>query len=294
MSKRMGKVFSMFKSGFSIDLYHKPSMVDEDIYYYIILDNSVKIKATIKRDIFIITEISKLSPNAYLTNFYKKLIKFLQEQTFFTVLIDKTGSVYDITDVCLNMGIETVEDKRLITIPEIVYDKLVSIYNNDLTYYGFYLIQVVEPKIKEPDIIVGNNLSDRLNSYIISKDNNSSVSFTDNQHPDYNYILSYKNNLIKMYLYIENNNINIVSVESKPDCSRIYYIELLEYLEKFDKKVTFIFRNVNNKLLYEICGVRNYEKIKGNNFGSYIVKPISRVTVYKNGTVVEKVTNNKL
>jgi hypothetical protein len=120
---RKGRLFSLFKDDFKITFYHKPSMELEDTFYYMTLDDLIRIKLKIRDEILVIDEIIPLT-SAYLAKVYDKIIEIFIKQTSFTVLLSLIGNTTSFVSTCIKYDAPIVDDERYITVPVSVYSKL--------------------------------------------------------------------------------------------------------------------------------------------------------------------------
>ena len=89
---KKGKIHGIFKNEFHISFFHKPSMEETDIYYYMILDDIIFIKMRLYGDIVLIIEELYPLTSSYIAPEYEKLFNILKNQTVVTVVISLIGN----------------------------------------------------------------------------------------------------------------------------------------------------------------------------------------------------------
>ena len=155
------KIFNLFKDGgFKVNLFYKPTMKDNDIFYHIILDSVIKIRLRLINDNIInIVDVIALT-SEYLESRYDSLVKTFINQTEFTIIIEKLGNTQSLNNACTKLGLPCVADDRFISIPKKLYNMYTRFYKEDETKFGFYIAAVVddldkveidEPVIEEPE-----------------------------------------------------------------------------------------------------------------------------------------------
>lgn len=140
--RKRNEVEALFKESFTVSFIHKPSMeTTEDTFYYIVLDDLVRLRIKLFGNIMVIDEVTPLTMK-YMADVFKTLIELLTNQDKYTVLISILGNTTSIRESCLNMVL--IEDDRFITVPLQYYKRMVDYYKGDISKYGFYLLSVVE------------------------------------------------------------------------------------------------------------------------------------------------------
>lgn len=148
---KKGKVHGIFKSAFQISFFHKPTMTDGDIYYYIVLEDLILLKMRLLFDIvLVIDEVTPLSM-AYLEPQYDKLFTLLRDQTSVAVLVSLIGNTTVFRQVCNNYGTPIVEKEEFLDCSQIFYNKFKNYCRNDANRYGFYLVALKEEMFSAMD-----------------------------------------------------------------------------------------------------------------------------------------------
>lgn len=141
---KKGKVHGIFKAAFQISFFHKPTMTDGDVYYYIVLEDLIFLKMRLLFDIvLVIDEVTPLSM-AYLEPQYDKLFNLLRDQTSVAVLVSLIGNTTAFRQVCNNYGTPIVEKEEFLECSQIFYSKFKNYCRNDAGRYGFYLVALKE------------------------------------------------------------------------------------------------------------------------------------------------------
>ncbi len=135
------KLFDLFKSGFKINLFYKPTMKDGDDFYYIILDDTLRLKVKKIDNVYVIDDITSLTA-VYIKPIYEQLIRYIMAQSDLTVLVSMTGDSVPIQQACVACNAPLKSDDRYITVPLGYYNRLKSFYGDDITKYGFYILSV--------------------------------------------------------------------------------------------------------------------------------------------------------
>ena len=94
--KKQNKLQTYLESFYNVDLFYKPSMQNDDIFYFLELDSTIRMIFRIIYDnVIIITSIIPLS-NSYLSTFHNELIQNLKNQKDYTVLLTTISNNNDI------------------------------------------------------------------------------------------------------------------------------------------------------------------------------------------------------
>lgn len=305
--KKKNKLYSLFENDFKVGMFYKPTMQENDIFYHVILDNTVRLSIRVFDDkVMSIHEIIPLT-DAYISKYYESLIGFLQNQTVFTVLISKIGYIPNgVAEACMKSGIPVVDDTRFLTVPERVYERLKQTYRNDSNKYGFYLLAVSddlnietpvqneeeakpetveiveEPKPVKPeksiDIEIEATTLKGKFLYFLMKNNKFEGCKTDSMSNHLTVVID----LLKIIYTEYEGNIHIQSVTSVSgeSVSMIFYMSFFEYVEKFLPECDIYVDEVTDNQVYNICKARGYDRVRvyqprKNSFGTYkIKKPI--------------------
>ena len=149
---RKGRLFNLFKSAFTISFFHKPSGMIGDLYYYLVLNDSVRLRILLTDNYLVVNGITPLTMTN-LDKLYGRLIQFLQNQTEFTVVIDLSGDVSPITQIAVKLDLPLVENDSLSMMNSSLYEEYQTYCKNDLSKFGLYLVAVNEDKFakEEPE-----------------------------------------------------------------------------------------------------------------------------------------------
>lgn len=262
---RKGKLFNLFKDRFKITFFYKPTMAEDDTFYYIILDDLLKLKIKIIHGTLVIDDIIPVS-TAYMVKVYDSLIETLTQQTDFTVLVSLTGNTSAFSSSCIKCGAPIVVDDRFISIPKNLYMKLKEYYKDDESKYGFYLLAVRD--ISDAEIVDENTIeADRipLINKIMSK-------FEDKYGERFSIKIDCddwaRGKLIDMrgiqFKLTFDESINCVEVHDINTVELVSYFDLVvmcDILEMYCDKGDIILHDINSPQLYDICTARGYRQI---------------------------------
>ena len=283
---RKNKLFDLFKSSFHITLFYKPTNEGNDIFYYIILDDILKLKIMKVKGVYVIDDVIPLT-STYIKQVYEKVVNHIKDQSKLTILVSLTGNTIAIQQACVTCGVPLVTDERYLTIPLGYYNKLKSIYGNDTSKYGFYILSVgdedndePEPEVKSNTIKVkeikktnglnntpiGVELPIRKIQYFLKTEldrifqTNVLIDFiTENSFKcQFTEEESFVLELLDSGIYIKDlfqskgSNINLVKMMD--------FVNVLQKLIKFHPKVYII--NVQNWILYGICNNKEFIQIQ--------------------------------
>lgn len=273
-TKKENKLYSLFKNNFKVNLFYKPTMENDDVLHYIILDNTIRLSIRMHNNtVMTIHDIIPLS-DAYLVKYYDKFIEFLMSQTQYTVLISRIGYTNCINESCVKLGIPVVDDTRFLSVPIRVYERLKLAADNDANKYGFYLLAVSDDtdmtdSVSDNTSIGQVKIMDKFRQHILKHGRMTEVEQLDDNR--------FKTSLDGVYiLFTEIDNcIHILESYSPNNVSGIFYMGLYEYLEKFVDTNNIIYLDeITNGIVYNICKVRQYQKMHTeyaikNSFGTY-------------------------
>lgn len=139
--RKPNEISALFKDAFTITFIHKPTMERDDQFYYVILDNDVRLRLKLFGTILVVDEVIPITLK-YLPNTYDNLVNLFINQTKYTVLVSIIGNTSQLSNACMKVDAPIVEDTRFITIPIQVYERLKEYYKKDLKKCGFYLLSV--------------------------------------------------------------------------------------------------------------------------------------------------------
>ena len=141
---KKGKIHGIFKSAFQVSFFHKPTMEETDIYYYIVLDDVIFIKMRLLYDIvLVIDEVTPLTMS-YLSQEYNSLFNLLKDQTSVSVLVSLVGNTSAFGKTCRDHEAPIVEKEEFLDCSMMFYNKFKNYCRNDISRYGFYLISLRE------------------------------------------------------------------------------------------------------------------------------------------------------
>lgn len=273
MARRKGKVFTLFESGYRISFFHKPSMGLDDTFYYIILDDAIRIRLKLfNNTVLVIDEIQSLQ-KSYMSSYYDNFITFLMKQTLFTILISKLGNTSCIDDSCVKENIPIIEDERFITYPSTLYSRICTYLNNDKERYGFYLLAVAGDDNSDNINTNGElSISEQFKKFIITNFPKSSTQPNVIRTDDIDFNIGG----ITITCHITN-SVDIINVDSPKEISNVTLMSIFERLENFLDVSPIIIKQVFNKRVYDICKLREYDRIyaetgRSSGLGSYYMK----------------------
>lgn len=140
-SKR-NKIFDLFKTGFKITFFYKPTMEFGDEYYYVILDDVIELRLKIINNVVVIDTVMTLS-QSYIKPLFDKLVTLIMEQNNLSVIVSIMGDTGLIHQACINHSAPIIEDEQFVTVSKGYYNKWKA-HVNDVSKYGFYLLAVSE------------------------------------------------------------------------------------------------------------------------------------------------------
>lgn len=289
---RKGKLFSLFEKDFKITFFYKPTLVPNDMMYCVILDDTIQLHIRVFNNIVLVIHDIIPMTDAYLSKYYDKFIKFLINQTMFTVLISRFGNTTCVADACIKMNVPTVEDTRFITISQNLYDMYKKRFD-DVNKYGFYLLAVTDelgeikdaPKPIAVDVIqppkketVVNSVPDCPISPMVNHLSNTLRSCKINVHQPQNTTdtIVEINSGVTLYVTLVDEDIHINDITLSPTASLVELMSIFESLEMFP--TTIYIEDIKDINVFKLCQVRKYEKIvnmaqrrraRADRFGTY-------------------------
>lgn len=141
---KKGKIHGIFKSAFQISFFHKPSMEEADVYYYIVLEDLILLKMRLLYDIILIIDDVMPLSMTYLEPQYEKLFGLLRDQTSVTAMISLVGNTHTFRQVCAKYDTPIVEKEEFLDCSPLFYNKYKNYCRNDISRYGFYLVSMRE------------------------------------------------------------------------------------------------------------------------------------------------------
>lgn len=145
--QKKNKIFDLFKNDFQITFFYRPSMQDDDVYYYIVLADAIRLKIVVIRDVVIIDNVTQIT-TAYVKPMFEQMVRVIMSQQNLTVLMNVIGNSLSVIQACVSCDAPLVEDERYLTVSQGYYNKLKNMYNDDLTKYGFYILAVSDAAIE--------------------------------------------------------------------------------------------------------------------------------------------------
>lgn len=140
-SKR-NKIFDLFKTGFKITFFYKPTMEFGDDYYYVILDDVIELRIKIINNVVVIDTVMVLS-QSYVKPLFDKLVGLIMDQSSLSVIVSIMGDTSVLHQACISHNAPVVEDEQFVTVSRGFYNKWKA-HVNDISKYGFYLLSVSE------------------------------------------------------------------------------------------------------------------------------------------------------
>lgn len=281
--KKQSKLQTYLESFYNVDLFYKPSMQNDDIFYFLELDSTIRMIFRIIYDnVVIITSIIPLS-NSYLSMFHNELIQNLKNQKDYTILLTSISNSNDIINACKKNDIPLLDDNRFKVVNDRLYDLIKEKHSNNLSKYGVYVISVsdVVNVPKEPNI---SNIETTKCTIIEVKktDNNINIpeGLTENISELYKHLskcnytitdISKLNDntfritiLHKIIFDIKDsdNRLSIISIVTT-NGNTIDALNVMSCLEKYTHS-DIIIENLTNSIVYNIVKAKNYKSLDNN------------------------------
>lgn len=137
---KKGKIHGIFKSEFQISFFHKPSMKETDIYYYIVLEDIIFIKMRLLFDIVLVIDEIYGMTSSYIEPYYQRLFQLLKTQTSVTVIISLVGNTTAFRQTCQKFQTPVIEHESFLDCSSQFYSKFKNYCGNNPNYFGFYLV----------------------------------------------------------------------------------------------------------------------------------------------------------
>ena len=259
---KKGKLFNLFKDSFRITFFYKPSMSEDDIFYYIILDDEIKLKLRLIHEAIVIDDVIPLT-TSYLAKSYEKMIELLVNQSEFTVLVSLIGNATTFSSACIKYGAPVIEDYRFITVPMSFYNKLKEYYKDDKTKYGFYLLAVRdfqggENQITE-SIEAGNvPIIDQVFNHLKTKYGNDMKIISEQDTWELGKLIDIKGFRFQLKYFKDRREIQIYEPCISTDCSYFNIIDVFTEFENFCKKISITIVNTASPSIADICNGKGY------------------------------------
>ena len=277
---KKSKIFDLFKVGFKITFFYKPTMEFGDDHYYIILDDVIELRIKIVNNVAIIDTAMAIS-QSYVKPLFEKIIDTIMGQEDITVIVSIMGDTLPLHQYCISHGAPVIDDEQYITVSKNFYNKWKA-HTNDVSKYGFYVLSVsedstpvqqeqrevkpvavdkpVEPKPivkKEPTVqVFGNSKIDKIKgimqkaypdmTFSLLSENNLQCAFT----PENTFNLDLVDNAlyIKDLMQQASDNMNLVKT-----------MTLINTFEQFVTIVPDIFIvSIMSNEIQRICSAKGY------------------------------------
>lgn len=262
---RNNKLFGLFKKDFKITFYYKPTMLNDDVFHYIILDDLVKLKIKVIYGALVIDDIIPLT-TTYLAKIYDTLIGLLIDQSEYTVLVSTTGNTASFSSVCIKAGAPIIDDPRFLCIPKKLYDSLREQYKEDTSKYGFYLLAVKE--LKEGEIPDENSIEagrlpliDKILIKIEDTFKNTVTVVADYKDWSKGKILDINGIRFKITFDTETKSVGLYNFDLNSMNRYFDLLSLCTLLEEYAKRGSIVLYEVSSPLLFNICSERGYRNI---------------------------------
>lgn len=270
---RRNKVFDLFKSNFQITFFYKP--VNENDFYYVVLDDVIKIRIKVIREIVVIDMVVPIS-KSYITPLYDKLIESLMGQDKTTVLVSTMVDTYPVHSSCIKHNAPLIEDEEFLTVSKEMYQRWKTQHEGDLGKYGSYILAVSkeDPLEKDREVKVVDQptkvkkeeklplpTEDKFDQIrAILKKNMKAINIGQLKEEilecfidEHRFVLEWSNDelYIKEFLQEQLSNMNL--------------IQKMEFLNTFEEILSIVpniyLVSVQNMELYRLCLAKGYEHI---------------------------------
>ena len=277
---KKNKLFDLFKTGFKITLFYKPTMSEGDEFYYIILDDIIKLKIKDIHNVFVIDDVIPIT-QTYIKPIYEKMVRHIMDQDKVTVLMSLTGNTIAVQQACVACNAPVKEDERYITIPLGYYNKLKAFYNGDISKYGFYILSVsdddtaeeyvgstkvistdsktvndtpigVEPPLTRIGKIIQQEMKSEIKPIIIESRSRNSIACRYGPESEFVIEINDTGIYIKDFLQKPGDTLNLVKILS--------FVRTFEKFKTINANVYIL--NVMNQELFGICNAKNYIQIQ--------------------------------
>lgn len=251
--KKNDKVFDLFKRAFKITFFYKPTNVVGDMFYYITLDDVIRLKVAVIRNAIVIDDVIPLTHN-YITPLYEKMVSTIMNQTEQTVLISLLGNTSVVHQACVKCGAPMVEDERYITVAKSYYSKIKA-SSKSIAEYGFYILSVSEMEDTVDEIgketvmmKVTNKIKTFYPKILVNAIDDNTTRFTIEETDEFIIECSKQTIMIRGFCqpgYV----LNFVKI--------VDFINLFESFLDYTNDVYIV--GVNSEEVYRICTAKNYE-----------------------------------
>ena len=269
MDDVISKIYGIFSSMGQISMFHEPSMKYDDVFFYILLENSIMIKFKIVDNIIVIYQCYCKSMS-YNKEIYEKILMTLYEQKSFSVIISLIEYIGDLKKTCAKLGFPLVENNETYC-NHPIYTKLLGLFPEKLQIHGLYLVNLVDDNMSHDSVDLDKKVIQTLTErykHIEVDDNTGILSL--NKEIQIKYLI------INDILYITYFNYDV----NQSFMMLLPILELFESLEKYFSRI-ILYRTTSSNL-YELCKFKKYEKIEvaqkleiidiySHSFGSFII-----------------------
>jgi len=277
---KKNKLFDLFKSGFKITLFYKPTMNEGDEFYYLVLDDVIKLKVKDINNVFVIDDVIPIT-ETYIRPIYEKVVRHIMSQDKVTVLISLTGNTIAIQQACVSCNAPVKEDERYITIPLGYYNKLKAFYNDDISKYGFYILSVsdddnaeeyvgtrnkvtsepktvndtpigIEPPLTRLGKIIQQEMKNEFRQIIIEPRAKNSISCRYGPESEFIIEMNETGVYIKDFLQKSEDVPNLVKI--------LAFVRAFEKFKSVSSNIYIL--NVSNQELFGICNAKQFIQIQ--------------------------------
>lgn len=296
-------LFKVLKEYFRVNLFYKPSMIDMDVRYHVVLDSQIIIQFQVVATDFLVIDNIVPMTTEYIPKTYDDLVKCLMNQTEFSVMIFRLGNTTVIDNACVNNNVPIVLDEKFITIPKKLYSMYLRLHQKNTDMCGFYLLalngdldsieiitptqstkqepkpkpikkEILTPEPVEEDIPVvnTNRAIDIIVQQLISLFSTAKLNYEGD-------VICFQNDMFTMNFQLNGAVLELTNFSQlESGTSGIEYMKFFATLEKMLHIIPISIINVKSKILDTICQTRGYDKIVGtytlnqNQYGSYAMK----------------------
>lgn len=268
---KKNKIFDLFKTGFKITFFYKPTMEFEDDHYYVILDDVIEIGIKIINNVAVIDKAMSIS-HSYIKPLFEKIVDTIMSQEEMTVIVSIMGDTVPLHQFCISHGAPVIDDEQYSTVSKNFYTKWKA-HTNDVSRYGFYVLAVSEKNtpIHHEHHKHGNveNKDKVENNNIFSKSKMDKLKeILQKEYPDMTFNPIMENNL--QCLISQDNTFNLAIVDDtlyikdlmqQPEISMnlVKIMQLINTFEKFIPIFPDIFIvSIMNSDIHRICEAKGY------------------------------------
>ena len=280
---KKNKVFDLFKNDFKISFFYKPTMNNDDIFYYIVLDDVIGVRARLFDRILVIVSVVPIT-SSYVKPLYDKMIDTFMQQSELSVLVSLLGNTSVLHQAIRTHDAPIIEDDRYITVSNEFYTKVKNQFR-DSSKHGFYLLSVhdgssideadeepvsdeyvpkeVPVSQPEPEPEITRSMIDDVKDII--KKHIEDIVIDENEEGRTIFNMTEKDSFS---IRIEDNSIYIEDVLSDMESTfnLIKINQLINVFEDFLSITPNVYiMKLTNEIVHGICKGKQYERIDGNN-----------------------------